>query len=113
MRLTRKKTIELCIELWTYLARTGKKKEAWPKWKKYGNASCDCWFCEYDRQRQLANHEDMPMCYRCIFGIGSDLTCFDLGYCDWNLANTIPARRKYAAIFLKKIKAIAAKGDKK
>ena len=53
MRLTRKKAIELCIELWAWLAKTGKRKWAWPEWEKYEEIENDCWFCEYDKKMRI------------------------------------------------------------
>jgi hypothetical protein len=106
MRLTRAKSIELCIELWTWLAETGKKKEDWPEWERYGIICCDCWFCEYDVQRRKANKKDERMCHRCTFGVGSNLTCFPLGYNNWVEAHTIPGCKKYAKLFLKQIEAL-------
>ncbi|GAH13108.1 unnamed protein product, partial [marine sediment metagenome] len=49
MRLTKKKAIEIAIELWTWLAETGAKyKGDWVGWEeKYGEMEADCPFCEY------------------------------------------------------------------
>ena len=57
MRLTRKKAIELCIELWTWLAETGKYRREWPEWEKYGDILNYCWFCEYLDYRRRQNKE--------------------------------------------------------
>ena len=48
MKLTKRKALEICKELWTWLAETGTgQKRDWPGWKKYGEMACDCPCCEY------------------------------------------------------------------
>jgi len=109
MRLSWKKTKELCIELWTWCAKTGKNKEQWPKWrKKYKGhyVESDCWFCEYDRQRRLRTHKDR--CYYCPF-VGSidpvNVACVENSYYGkWCDAKSPAGRKKYAKLFLKQIK---------
>ena len=119
MRLTRKKAIELCIELWTWLAKTGKKKEDWPEWekyKKYGtwhkryrewNVTNNCWFCEYTRQKSKSWDVD---CFECPLpedGEDMEFRC-ERGkhslYEKWNLAKQTRTRKKYAKLFLAPIK---------
>ena len=51
MSLTRKKAIDLSIELWEWLAETGKRKWDWPEWEKYGEMASSCFLCEYDLRR--------------------------------------------------------------
>ena len=47
-RLTKKKAIEITIELWKWLEENPKLgKSAWPKWKKYGIMAFNCPCCEY------------------------------------------------------------------
>ena len=51
MELTKHKALEICLELWEWLTETGGvRKEAWPKWKDYGNMKADCPACEYAMQ---------------------------------------------------------------
>jgi hypothetical protein len=113
MRLTRKKAIELCIELWTWLAETGKAKEDWPEWKKYGEIRHRCWFCEYTVYRESVNkNKEGSICGKycplkvyggCIGGIdGKDGTFYN----GWDDAIFPRTRKKYAKLFLKQIKAI-------
>ena len=47
MKLTKKKAVEICIELWTWLAETGGRKDDWPGWKIYGEMQDSCPLCEY------------------------------------------------------------------
>jgi hypothetical protein len=109
MRLTRAKSIELCIELWTWLAETGKGKEDWPEWEKYGDIEQNCWFCEYDTQRLSINLEDDisdDCCKRCPLG-GEFNKCLDMYYYQWYYSvGFIKDRKKYAKLFLEQIKAL-------
>ncbi len=128
MRLSRKKAIELCIELWTYLARYGKEKEDWPRWekyKKYGHfnkyqgewfVNNHCWFCEYSQQKSNCFDVD---CYECPLpedGDDIEFRC-EVGsnrlYYLWNTAKTSHTRKKYAKLFLEQIKAIPIRRQKK
>lgn len=103
MKLTRKKAIELCIELWTWLAKTGKEnKEDWPGWdRKY--AIMDCFFCEYapvDKKRGLCKRcpwwQKHGHCYRNI----------NSPYRKWCEAEIPRTRKKYAKLFLGQIKSL-------
>lgn len=117
MRLTRKKAIELCIELWTWLAKTGKEdKSDWPGWLKY-YASVKiagervwgyCWFCEYD-ERQKEREKTLLSCSFCplveIFGIDgcTNKQCY---FKKWERAKTPRTRKKYSKLFLNQIRSI-------
>jgi hypothetical protein len=105
MRLSRKKAIELCIALWEWLAKTGKYKEAWPEWDKYGNITCDCWFCEYD-ERQKKRHKEKRACIYCPFRRKWDVHCSKTFFENWEDAKTPRTRKKYAKLFLAQIKEI-------
>lgn len=100
MRLTRKKAIEISIELWTWLAETGKEcKHSWPGWEKYVHMSNYCPLCEYVGRKC----RDEAFCSSCpyykVFGY-----CI-LGYYDkWYNAETIGNRMKYATMFLEQLK---------
>ena len=101
MRLTRKKAIDLCIELWTWLAETGKTKEDWPEWEKYDPVMSDCWFCEYVNQRK--NYSDR--CKSCPYNRKYGHCYNPESYYDcWEDAETPRTRRKYAKLFLEQIK---------
>jgi hypothetical protein len=120
MRLTRKKAIELCIELWTWLAKTGaKRKDDWPKWEEYEKSSDEyilnsCWFCEYnERQKNRYNIDIEDDCRYCpwdkIFGVNNESAygCQEAEnspYDDWRWAKTTESRKKYAKLFLAQIK---------
>lgn len=121
MRLTRKKAIELCIELWTWLAKTGKEKEDWPGWEKYGFAENDCWFCEYVIYRRVQNKERegwrLPCEKYCLYykeygSCESDINEFS-NYEKWDEAKTPEERKIHANAFLEQIRAIPVKRSKK
>ena len=118
MRLTRKKAIEVCILLWTWLAETGKRKENWPEWEKYNIRIAHiarhdyCWLCYYD------NHTTFKGSDR--YGGGECLYCpyyKKFGYCNndeeyfncWIEAKTPHTRKKYAKLFLGQIKTLRSK----
>lgn len=99
MRLTRKKTIELCIELWEWCAKTGKHKTDWPEWEKYEDADNSCWFCEYTNKWDRGC-KHCPLVKKLGFGCGAE-ECF---YGKWEDARTPRTRKKYAKLFLEQIK---------
>ena len=105
MRLTRKKAIELCIEMWEWLTETGKKKDDYPFSEKQLKYSSDyypesrCWFCEYCLQ-----HKD-DGCKGCPLG-GNKCECQYMAYNKWNYAKTPRTRKKYAGLFLGQIKSL-------
>lgn len=98
MKLTRKKAIELCIELWEWCAETGRVKHNWPGWKKYKNYKPEdfshCWLCIYTEYRSC---HDCPWYKR--FG-----HCLDGVYEYWDNTTSQSQRKKYAKLFLEQIK---------
>ena len=103
MRLTKKRAIDLSIELWTDLAETGKRKEEWLRWNEVGLVKNSCFLCEYDLQ-QGQEIRSMP-CGYCPY--------FDkFGRCDkngtlydkWTIAFDDQTRKLHAAAFLKQLK---------
>ena len=108
MKLSRKKAIELCIELWKWLAKTGKQKMAWPGWKKYGyEITALCWFCEYGEKQLLRYGKDVHRCYYCPLHLGH-IGCRrgPCAYNEWALARTSRTRKKYAKLFLAQIRSL-------
>ncbi len=51
MNLTKRKALEICKELWTWMRDEKKEsdldKSDWPKWDVYGDMENDCPICEY------------------------------------------------------------------
>lgn len=104
MRLTRKKSIELCILLWSWLAKTGKKKWEWPGWKKYGDIKEQCWFCEYAEYRESKSVKEWYKKDTCVDFCPLPTYCGDMAYLKWHYAKTPRTRKKYAKLFLGQIK---------
>ena len=106
MRLSKKKAIELCIELWTWCALTGKPKEDWPRWKEFGYVINHCWFCKWDnRQRKRYNFREKS-CHYCPIYKEFGFLCLHKNcfYERWENAKTPRTRKKYAKLFLEQIK---------
>ncbi len=48
MKLTKKKALEIAIELWEWIVdNPGKLKHEWTEWEKYGRMLNSCPLCEY------------------------------------------------------------------
>ncbi len=61
MKLTKKKALEIAIELWTDLAENpGMEKHEWHGWEKYGEMDNECPFCE-----RSTRHPREPACSGC------------------------------------------------
>lgn len=108
MKLSRKKSIELCVELWTWCAETGEDKEDWPRWPEFGSISNNCWFCEYDYNQWLKYEtHSLSECFYCPLKKHFS-HCTKAIYGKWVEAKTRRTRKKYAALFLAQIKEIYA-----
>ena len=100
MKLTKKKAIELSIELWTWLAETGENKNEWPEWKRHGGQyeECehDCFLCKYDDCN----------CGKCPYPKHYKVLCDDDGtpFSRWFDSRTKQGRKKYAKQFLEQLK---------
>ena len=96
MRLTKKKAIEISIELWTCLAETGvDDKGEWEGWEKYGEMDSDCALCECAG----------GVCSRCPYRKQFSHCCdYGTPFDRWDIARTIKERKKYALLFLEQLK---------
>ena len=56
--MTKLRCLEICLELWEWLAKTGRLKSDWPEWKKYGKMRSECPCCEWV-------HQHGKKCYEC------------------------------------------------
>ncbi len=101
MKLTKKKALEITIELWTFLAETGKKKSEWDGWKKYGRMRMGCPLCEYNNLHPL---EDGCNCPFDKFEDGCEGE--ELSFGKWEEAETIEERKKFAGEFLNQLKEV-------
>jgi len=100
MKLNRKKAKEICIELWTDLAKTGKYKKDWAGWEKYGGMDNDCPFCEF-----ACNSAGgvVDACDRCPIVESGWVDCYEMGFEEWVRARQPRTRKKYAKIFLERL----------
>lgn len=105
MKLTRKKAIELCIELWMWCMETGEDKKDWPRWTEFKKIRNDCWFCEYSKNRLKYN--GCKYCpYNENFAYMKTYSCESKRspYFKWANADTPEDKKKYAKLFVKQIK---------
>lgn len=102
MKLTKKKSLDICKELWVWLAETGKRKEEWSEWEKYGVMAGSCPFCEYDIQRK-GSCNSCPLTKK--YG-----GCWKTYFKNWEHARTIEDRKKYAGLFLKQLEELKEGG---
>lgn len=115
MRLTRKKAIELCILLWTWLAETGRLKEDWPGWKKYKDIweeledACWCWFCLYTnrKQRKPQHLSDCKIVCPYYEIHGFCAAGWKNPFHNWFNARNNEDRKKYAKLFRDQIKKLS------
>ncbi len=98
MRLTKKKAWEICIELWTWAAKTGLPKCEWPEWVKYEEMRAHCPFCEYSKR--MSKRQGHVACHWC------PISCFGMAFQDWERAETLQDRKYFAAQFLGQLKAL-------
>ena len=97
MRLTKKKAIEICIELWEDMAETGAKyKSKWKGWDKYGEMVAYCPLCEYTIHREGG-------CGACPLREGGYEGCSDTYFRDWETAETKTERKRFARLFLEQL----------
>ncbi len=114
MKLTKKKSIELCIELWSWLAETGEGKEGWPRWKEYKDFhvelddACWCWFCLYNNRKQNRPQDFAECNFACPYYRKYGF-CAEYGegiYWIWDMAGSLYDKKKYAKLFLEQIKGL-------
>ena len=95
MELTLEKALDIAIELWAWMAETGRRnKESWPGWKEYDEMEAHCPLCEYAGECELC-----PLGER-------HRHCHNTAYGDWVFADRKAERKKYAAQFLEQLKEV-------
>lgn len=66
MKLTKRKALQLCLELWWWIKdNPGYEKRDWPKWKEYGYMKDDCPACEYEKRQPKLFVGLEATCYSC------------------------------------------------
>ena len=104
--LTLEESLELTIELWEYLAETGKEDKAVALYTLYPGISklpeSECWACEYAKAQREKLGDGFTYCTHCpVWGlpdtcINEESTGRDAEYMLWNYARTVAARKKHA-----------------
>ena len=92
MKLTKRKALEICLELWQWCAETGLDKADWPGWHKYGQMDADCPCCEYVRQHPSDHCPIWKACH------GRELLCMnkDYPFCDWLFNTSLKGSKRHA-----------------
>jgi hypothetical protein len=99
---------DLCIELWTFLAKTGMGKGDWPRITEFTGLVFDCFFCEWTMQ-QGNESITCPICPIQASGPHA-YNCLNVeSYYLWEHAESDEERAKPAKEFLKYIKTITKK----
>lgn len=98
MRLTRKKAIEISIELWSWLAENGNEdKHDWPDWEKYGEMRSACPLCELFR--------GSLGCGKCpYYSSLGDCTAYNSPFVKWRDTHSKESAEKYASQFLEQLR---------
>ncbi|KKN74695.1 hypothetical protein LCGC14_0387370 [marine sediment metagenome] len=113
MILTKKKAIDLSIELWEFLTKTGKEKGDWSEWGKYQKYASNkqgvidrrCFLCEYNEHKGGGSH-----CSACSY-MERFGHCNHEGhyYNSWDKTRTPRTRKKYAKLFLEQLYQLRSK----
>jgi hypothetical protein len=99
-KLTKRQAIKRSIELWAWLAETGKNKNAWLGWKNYGNIKCNCFLCEYSW-----NSAKKKGCsYSCPLKLKTGIACIDGVLDKWIWEKDIEKKKGYARELLEQLK---------
>jgi len=105
LKLKLKDAKRIAIELWAWCEETGKKKEDWPDWEKYGRMFSCCPLCEY--AIQFFDGEG-GYCMHCPYcKVYERCTNFGTSYENWRLSKADREDRKYyAGKFLAQLKTL-------
>ncbi len=110
MKLTEKEYMDICIELWERMEKTGaEQKYTWVGWKKYGKMLNNCPLCEYVGRNKGGGMKGG--CKKCPLGWGF-MGCEEniiSQYTNWLVSTEIASRKKYAGLFLEQLKEIRSK----
>jgi hypothetical protein len=112
MKLTAKKAVELSIELWEWLAETGKDKGDWPRWGinggEYSEMVFDCPLCELFNQKKCKGCPYFDKYGRCTptfvhYETNKQRKTIFQKWCDACIEKT---KKKYAKQFVEQLKEI-------
>ncbi len=106
MKLTRRQAIDKSIELWEWLAETGKEKKDYPWEGKV--PTVECYLCEFTHGHREYVRALIETCRKCPYVEQYSRACqaLDTTYYKWLDATTPKAGKKYAALFLEELKAL-------
>ena len=103
MKLTKKKALEIAIELWEWIVdNPGKYKGDWPRWDKYKRMRHDCPFCQYGFSTVSQEACDCPLSRK--YG---GCVAFDCAYDKWSTSIIVGGEdeaHKAAVEFLAQLK---------
>ena len=109
-RLTKKLALQICFELWDFMASSGwTNKAKWPGWEKYGYMMSDCPACEFIERRRTS-------CSSCparpVWGKG-DMVCFEerSPFGRWYNSRNRECRKKYARTIANRVKKLLKELD--
>ena len=111
MELTEEQAVDITIELWTWLHKTGERyKHSWKGWKKYGKMDANCPLCKY-HHHEAAKADTSSVCIYCPYKITYGYICMDSRspYARWVNCHTVLGRKRLAGKFLKQLLEIKAK----
>ena len=109
MRLTKKRAIELSIELWEWLAETGYDKSEWTGWvnSEYAHSPFHCFLCEYAMRKSGVTIFSFGCCSKCPYNAMYGWCAVDDSYYDrWESPIDESDRKKYAKLFLEQLKTL-------
>ena len=114
MELTRKESIDLSKELWTWLAETGGRKEDWPEWERFGGLheirEYDAIECRAVVNLSFLCEEVKLNCYKCSYWLKfGNCKISDKPFTNWFKAKTEPDKKKYAQMFLDRLNQLEVK----
>lgn len=111
IELTIEKAFDIAIELWEWLAETGKDKNEWSGWKIYGRMLFDCPLCEYTAFEDAGGNVDCKSCpitskYQTTrkYHYHAGMNCYKTYFAKWEQVTSKKSRQKYAALFLQQLK---------
>ena len=97
MKLTKKRVLELTLELWQWLYdNPGSGKCDWPGWRRNGGiheATCNCFACEY------AFSSLKGSCFKCpLLPLWPGYGCMGVNslYVQWTQTTNMELRKEYA-----------------
>lgn len=99
IKLTKKEAIKLFREHWTWLAETGGNEDSKAQWlidNDYLNIECNCFLCEYVKQKHNNNCDKCPIDWKS--NRSTSIICFYNYFEEWEEAKTVKDRKYFAKL---------------